>query len=103
MHRREYRLVLDRRADYGSATALAQGAPRSEDGEVVPFGSARGEADLVGVRAQTSGHALARLVQRGARLAPPSMGARRVAEARSEERLHRLEHLRTNRRGRGVI
>ena len=56
-----------------------------------------------GVGAETSPHALARLVERGARFATPAMHARGVAEARAEERQHRVEHLRSHRGGRGVI
>ena len=53
--------------------------------------------------AETSGDALARLVERGARFAAPPMDAGRVAEARPEEGQHRVEDLLAHRRGRGVV
>jgi hypothetical protein len=46
---------------------------------------------------------LARLVERRAGLAPPAVQARRVAEARPVERIHRRAHFRAHRRGRGVV
>ena len=55
------------------------------------------------MRAETSGDALAGLVERGAGVAAPAVDARGVAEARAEERQHRLEHLGAHRRRRGVV
>src|SRR5581483_11745405 len=67
------------------------------------LGAARGEVDLVGLGAETSGHALAGLVERGARLTPPAVRAGWIAEAGAVERLHRLAHLRAHRGGGGVV
>jgi hypothetical protein len=64
---------------------------------------ARGEADLVGLCPETASNALARLVQRGAGLAAPPMDARRIAEPRAEERLHRFDDLATHRCRRGMV
>ena len=59
--------------------------------------------DFVGVRAETTGDALAGFVQRGARLTPPAVYARGVAEARAVKRLHHLEYLPADGGRRGVI
>ena len=103
VQRAEHRLMLDRRRDGRAATFVAAGAPDADEGHVVGLGAARGEHDLVRRRAKTSGDALARLVERGARFAPPPMDAGGVAEARPEEGQHRGEDLLADRRGRGVI
>src|SRR5687768_4632946 len=90
-------LVLELRGDDRVPGRVAPGAPRPEHGEVVALGAARGETDLIGVRAETSGNALASLIERSARLTPPPVGARGIPEARAEVRLHRFEDLGTNR------
>jgi hypothetical protein len=100
----EHRLVLDRRRHGGSAARFAAPrAPDADEGHVVRLGAARGEHDLIRGRTKTSTHTLARLVERGARFAPPPVHARRVAEARPEEGLHRGEHLLADGGGGGVV
>jgi hypothetical protein len=47
VHGPKYRLVLDRRRHDRSASLRLECSPRAEDGEVVAFSPARGEADLV--------------------------------------------------------
>ncbi|OYV65739.1 MAG: hypothetical protein B7Z72_12070 [Gemmatimonadetes bacterium 21-71-4] len=100
VHGLEHRLVFHGRGDDRRLAALARPPPGPEHGEIVRLGAARGEADLVGVRAEAAGHALARLIQGGARLAAPAMHAGGVAEPRAVERPHGVEHLRAH-RGRG--
>ena len=62
----------------------APSSPAAEDREVVRLGAAGGEADLVRSGAEAARDALARLVERGARLAPPPM--RRSTGCRSAGR-----------------
>ena len=104
VHGAEHGFVLDRRGDdRARPAALARRPPGAEYGEIVAFGSAGRETDLVGVGAETGGDALARLVERCPRLAPPPVHTRRIAEARPEERAHRVEDLGAHRRRRRMV
>ncbi len=99
----ENRLVFDRRGRDRIAPLRLEHTPPAEHGEVVAFGAARSEAELVGVGTEAVGHALTRLIEGGPCLPAPSVRAGRVPEARAEERRHRLQHFRPDRRGRRVI
>src|SRR5262249_34923302 len=85
------------------ATTVPPSPPRAEDGDVVAFGAARGEADFVGRRAQALCDSLASLVQRRPRLTAPLVNARWVPEAGAEKRHHRLENFGAHGRRRGVV
>jgi hypothetical protein len=99
----QHRLVLDRgRHDRRPALATV-GAPRAEHREVVGLGPARGEHHLVGPRAERGGEPIACLVERRAGGTPPPVRARRIAELRPVERLHRRSHLGPHGRGRGMV
>ena len=96
------RVVLDGRGDDPVAATLAGPRPTLE-GKIVRLGAARREDDLAGLGVQARGDPLVRLVERRARGAAERMGRARVAERARQERLHRLEDLRANRRRRGVV
>jgi hypothetical protein len=96
--------VLDRCRHGGIAASFA--APRTPDADqchVVRLGATRGEDNFVRRRAKTSTDALARFVERRARLASPPVHARRIAETRPEEGLHRGVDLLPDRSGGGVV
>jgi hypothetical protein len=67
-------------------------SPDTEYREIVAFGAARCEANLVGACAKAPSDALACLIERCTCFAAPAVRAGRVAEARAKERPHRLEN-----------
>src|SRR6266567_2233314 len=97
------RLVLDGSRHDCVASLLAHRSPGAKDREVVRLGSTRCEAELVTSRAEAAGSTLTRFVERSARFASPTVRARRVSEARAEERSHRFEDLVSHRSGRCVV
>jgi hypothetical protein len=99
----EHRLVLDRGAHDAAPPFVPARAPRAEHREVVGLRAPGGEHDLVGARAEGRAEPLAGLVERGPRGAPPPVRARRVAEQRAVEGLHRRAHLGPHGRRGGVV
>ncbi len=99
LDRVQHRVVLSRRA-HGNA---AVGADRTTNGHVVGLGAATREHDLAWLGTNDRGEALARIVERGARITRHRVRARRVAEALGQQRHHRLHGRRPHRRGGGVV
>jgi hypothetical protein len=104
VRRTEDGLVLDRSGENGIATlAPSPRAPDAEDGEVVAFGTAGRDDDLVRTGAKTSGDSLAGLIECGPRVAAPAMDAGGISEPSIPERRHGLEDLGADRRRGSMI
>lgn len=103
MYRLEDGLVFDRRGHHTPPAGGTQYAPPAKDREVVGLRSTRREAEFVGRCAEACGDTLTGFVEGGARLAAPAVRARRIAETRIVVGQHRGQHLRTDRRGGGVV
>ncbi len=81
-------------------------APRQCDpaqGQVVGLGATGGDDDLAGQAAQHAGDLLVRFTQGLARLPAKAVQAARIAVVFTEIGQHRLQHLRANRGGGGVV
>ncbi len=103
VHCREHGLVLDGRGDRDALALGLQRTECAEDGEIVALRAAGGERDLVGSGANALGNAIACLVERGARFAPPAVGAARIPEAGAIERLHGFADFRADGGSGGVV
>ena len=102
LQRVEHRVVLDRAGHDSMAAALAR--PRGAlQREVQRLGAAAGEDDLARTRPDRAGDTLMGLVERSARSPAVRVRRRGVAELAAQERQHRLERLRTQRRRGGVV